>query len=248
MNSTLLVDGDIVAYQIAFRTETPIRWENEVWTLHSDERECKQLIDEFFITLNEDTLCSNVIIAFSDSANFRKKIFPEYKLNRIKQRKPLTLKYCKEYMKDNYKTYIKPALEADDVLGILGTSNKLLKGTKIIVSTDKDLKQIAGLHYNPITKEFFKVSKREAEYNFYMQILTGDPVDNYKGCPSYGEVKSNRVLSLSKNYWNTVVKCYIGEGLKEEDALTQARVARILKHTDYNFKKEEPKLWKSKTN
>ena len=97
MNSTLLVDGDIVAYQIAFRTEPPIRWENEVWTLHSDERECKQLIDEFFITLKEDTQCSNVIIAFSDSDNFRKKIFPEYKLNRIKQRKPLTLKYCKEY-------------------------------------------------------------------------------------------------------------------------------------------------------
>ena len=46
--STLLVDGDIVAYQIAFRTEQPIRWDNELWTLHSDEKECKGLIDEYF--------------------------------------------------------------------------------------------------------------------------------------------------------------------------------------------------------
>jgi len=242
MSSTLLVDGDIVAYQIAFRTETPIRWENEVWTLHSDEHECRQLIDEYFSTLKEDTQCANVLIAFSDKANFRKDIFPDYKANRIKQRKPLTLKYCKEYMKKNFKIYVKPTLEADDVLGILGTS-KIIKGTKIIVSTDKDLKQITGLHYNPITKEFFKVSKKEADYNFYSQILTGDPVDNYKGCPSYGEVKTHRVLSVSKNYWKTIVKCYEGEGLKEKDALIQARVARILRHTDYNFKKEKPKLW-----
>ena len=46
--STLLVDGDIVAYQIAFRTEQPIRWDNELWTIHSDEKECKGLIDEYF--------------------------------------------------------------------------------------------------------------------------------------------------------------------------------------------------------
>ena len=36
--STLLIDGDIVAYQIAFRTEEAIRWDNDIWTLHSDEK------------------------------------------------------------------------------------------------------------------------------------------------------------------------------------------------------------------
>ena len=37
--STLLVDADVVAYQVAFSTEEPIRWGQEeefaIWTLHS---------------------------------------------------------------------------------------------------------------------------------------------------------------------------------------------------------------------
>ena len=44
--STLLIDGDIVAYQIAFRTEEAIRWDNGVWTLHSDEKDCIRFIEE----------------------------------------------------------------------------------------------------------------------------------------------------------------------------------------------------------
>ena len=87
--STLLVDGDIVAYQIAFRTEQPIRWDNELWTLHSDEKECKGLIDEYFSLLKQDTTqCNNVIVAFSDKENFRK-IYPDYKANRTKQKKTI---------------------------------------------------------------------------------------------------------------------------------------------------------------
>jgi hypothetical protein len=41
--STLLIDADVIAYQIAFATEEPIRWGQEedefaIWTLHSDEK------------------------------------------------------------------------------------------------------------------------------------------------------------------------------------------------------------------
>ena len=35
--STLLVDADIVAYQISSVSEMPIRWTNEDVTLHSEE-------------------------------------------------------------------------------------------------------------------------------------------------------------------------------------------------------------------
>ena len=62
--STLLVDGDIVAYQIAFRTEQPIRWDNELWTLHSDEKECKGLIDEYFSLLKPNANRIDVIGSF----------------------------------------------------------------------------------------------------------------------------------------------------------------------------------------
>lgn len=240
--STLLIDGDIVAYQIAFKTEEAIRWDNDVWTLHSDEKDCIRLIEDWFYTLKEETQCENLIVAFSDKNNFRKRILEDYKLNRTVKRKPLTLKFCRDYIIKKYKTYVKPNLEADDVLGILGTSN-IIKGTKIIVSIDKDLDQITGLHYNPTKKEFYKISKKEADYNFYYQCLVGDATDNYKGCATYGDVKASRVLSTSKNHWQTVLKCFKGQGLTKKDALVQARVARILRNTDYNFKKEKPRLW-----
>ena len=42
--------------------------------------------------------------------------------------------------------------------------------------------------------------------------------------------------------------CYKKEGLDEKYALTQAQVARILKSTDYNYKRKEVKLWQPQKN
>lgn len=240
--STLLVDADIVAYQLSSISETPIKWPNEVWTLHSDEKECIKLIDEYYDRLIRDTECVEIVSCFSDKNNFRKKILPTYKENREGTRKPITLKFCREYITKKYNGFQRPDLEADDCLGILATSN-VVKGTKIICSLDKDLNQIAGLHYNPKTKEFYSITPKEGELNFFKQVLMGDQTDNYKGCPTYGEVKASRELGKSKNYWSTIIKCFEGQGLTTDDALTQARVAKILQKSDYNFKQKQPILW-----
>ena len=50
--STLLVDADVVAYQVAFSTEEAIRWGKEedeyaIWTLHSDELDCVRKIKDY---------------------------------------------------------------------------------------------------------------------------------------------------------------------------------------------------------
>ena len=58
-----------------------------------------------------------------------------------------------------------------------------------------------------------------------------------------GAVKAARVLASSKNYWQSVVETYIENKLTEEDALIQARVAKILKKKDYNFKLKKIILW-----
>ena len=46
--------------------------------------------------------------------------------------------------------------------------------------------------------------------------------------------------------WKTVVSAFEKQGLSENDALTQARVARILRAEDYNFKTHKPILWTPK--
>jgi DNA polymerase-1 len=40
-----------------------------------------------------------------------------------------------------------------------------------------------------------------------------------------------------------VVAAFESKGLTEEDALVQARVARICRASDYDFKTKEVKLW-----
>ena len=231
--STLLVDADVVAYQVAFSTEEAIRWGKEedeyaIWTLHSDELDCVRKIKDYYNTLVQDTQCKEVVSAFSDKDNFRKEIYPDYKLNRTKQRKPLTLSFCREYISKNYNGFIRPRLEADDILGILATSN-IIKGNKIICSIDKDLNQIAGLHYNPTLKEFYGITKKQADYNFYYQCLVGDATDNYKGAPTYGEVKTKKTLDRKKNLWKVVKDCFKQQGLTEDDALVQARISSYTK-------------------
>ena len=249
--TTLLVDADIVAYQAAFSTEQAICWgskedQDSIWTLHSDEQDCKNWIDNWYTTLKSDTQCFELISCFSDKENFRKDILPDYKANRTAQRKPLTLKFCKDYIFKKYNGMSRPRIEADDILGILATSQKIVKGNKIIVSIDKDLDQITGLHYNPKNKEFYKITEKEAEFNFYYQVLVGDQTDNYSGLKGYGDVKTRKALADCKDYWKTIVDLYKKEKQTEEDALVQARVAKILQTSDYDFKKKQPKIWRAK--
>ena len=78
--STLLVDADVVAYQVSFSTEEAIRWGKEedeyaIWTLHSDEQDCTRKIKDYYNTLKQDTQCKEIVSAFSDKDNFRKEIY-----------------------------------------------------------------------------------------------------------------------------------------------------------------------------
>ena len=43
--------------------------------------------------------------------------------------------------------------------------------------------------------------------------------------------------------WATVVKAFEDKGLTEDDALLNARLARILTIDDYDTKRQEPILW-----
>lgn len=43
--------------------------------------------------------------------------------------------------------------------------------------------------------------------------------------------------------WDCMVSLAASQGMTEEDLLVQARVARILRASDWNFEKEEPFLW-----
>ena len=65
---------------------------------------------------------------------------------------------------------------------------------------------------------------------------------------SRGKRKGQEGIKWVKAYgdyspWETIVSYYEKAGFGEEEALRQARVARICRNTDYDFKKKEVVPW-----
>ena len=261
MRRTLLLDGDIFVYASASAVEYECQWTEDLWTLHSHLNDAIAHMDDKITELKKALNADEVVLAFSDQANFRKAVLPTYKHNRKALRKPIVFKPLMQYAEETYRTYRFARLEGDDVLGILSTGD-LIKGEKIIVSLDKDMKGVPGLLFNDGKYRQFRDPGDDAEdwvlpystaqaNEFHLfQTLTGDTTDGYGGCPGMGPVKANRLFEqvvldehFEANAWTAIVAAYVKAGLSEEVALQMARVARILRAEDYNIKTGEIKLW-----
>lgn len=234
---TLLVDGDIVAYKAAVVAETPIDWGDGVWTLHAHEKDVIGSMEEFMSKIIEESKCDKVITCLSGDRLYRKDVAPYYKANRKGTRKPMLLNFAKNYLHEKYNGRVEDKLEADDLLGILG-SNDL---STVIWSLDKDLLTIPAYHL--LDGKVTEVDEEEANYWFLYQTLVGDSTDNYKGCPTVGAKKADKLLQEKGATWQTVVDAFADQGLGEEVAIENARLARILRDGEYDFKTKEVTLW-----
>ena len=233
----LLIDADFIVYKACAAAESEVDFGDDVILVTSN------FSDALGATKRELTKIENklgsfstLILFFSDSVNFRKKILPEYKGHR-NRKKPCGYKRVIEALKKEYKVIIKPTLEADDAMGIYATKYP----GNIIVSPDKDMRQIPGQLYN--FDETFTITPEEGAQWHLIQTCAGDQTDGYGGISGIG-VKRAVSLFEDKGYtWKTVVEAFVEKGHTEEEALTNARLARILTADDYDFNKKQPILW-----
>lgn len=240
--TALLIDADILVYRAVASVEREIEWEPDVWTMVTDLNEARDAFSEMLMDLSDKVPNTKFSLCFSDRLNFRKDLYPDYKSNRSNQRKPMGFKVFRDEVIEKYKGIIKPTLEADDVIGILATKPD---ADYIIYSGDKDLKQIPGKHL--VDGQVITITKEEGDKFHMLQTLTGDAVDGYPGCPGIGKVKAQRILESIDDWslvWETVVDVYDKAGLTEEDALVQARMARILQWENWNKDQQEVIHWK----
>lgn len=243
-SNVALIDGDILAYKAAFGNETLVDLGDDIVHLQANLAETEDTLDHLVANITDKLNAEQVIVCLSDDDyNFRKSIYEGYKRSRLVNRKPLALRHAKEALKKKFDTKIKTGLEADDVLGILCTHPTLIKGKPIIVTIDKDLLQIPGRHFNPDKDVKRMVSETQGTNHFLLQTVTGDSVDNYPGCPGIGPKRAEAAFAEFGYSWDTVIRIYEKQKKTADDALVQARVARILQHTDYDFKTKEPILW-----
>ena len=241
----LLIDGDILTYKTCWAVQTVVHWADEILTTATNVGElkiqAKTMIEYWQEKLGGEEKEVTTVICFSDRANnFRRKIFPDYKLNRKDGKKPLGYNHLETYLKEHYPAKTQPMLEADDVLGILATDGEFDRN--IIISIDKDMLTIPCEYYNMDSEITEVIDEKTADHMFFFQTLTGDSVDNYKGCPGIGPKRATELLLTKGVRWQTIKDAYEKAGLTEDHALTQARVARILRTKDYNFNKEEINL------
>jgi DNA polymerase-1 len=243
----LLIDADEYLFNACVVTEVDIRWDEYNHVLQANEAEAWNNFAGAIDKLAQKFNTQDVTLCFSgtyDTPNFRLAVDPSYKASRQDKRKPLCYAALREEADGTYDTKAFPGLEADDVMGILASKPK---ADAIICSQDKDMKTIPGRIWTG--EKVLTISDEEADYWHLFQTLTGDTVDGFKGCPGIGKVKAEKLLApnAANNPWGAVVLAYQKAGLTEEDALRNARLARILRWDDWDRKKKEPILWAPKT-
>jgi DNA polymerase-1 len=248
-NIVVLLDADVIVYRSAFGVEQNVDWGDGQHSWHANLHDVTPVVDQMIEEVKDQLKADKTVLALTcaDTPNFRREVYPEYKMNRANTRKPLLWKKTREYIIEKYDARIKPNLEADDVLGIMATM-PMPGATRIIASIDKDFLSIPGKFFNLKKGRMFEMTEAEADRNFMLQTLTGDATDHYPGCPGVGPKGADKILKFEEGLpamWKAVVQAYKNKGLTTEDALTQARCARILRFSDYDTAAKKPKLWEA---
>ena len=235
----LLIDSDFLAYKAAQACEIGIDFGNDVIISQSQFSDVLRVFEMELNKVTKAMMDDDFILYFSSTKNFRKKIFPDYKGHRNK-RKPLGYRRLINHCKVHYNYCIRPELEADDAIGIDAT--KFSDPQNIVVSPDKDMKQIPSNLWN-LTDDVMEITVEDGDRWHLVQTLSGDPTDGYSGCPGIGVKRATELLDKNENQWEAVTKAFRDRGLSDDDALLNARLAKILRQEDYDHTNSQPILW-----
>jgi len=255
-------DADIICYRAALSAVQTVDFEDgEDPSTFVDIDRATDAVEEIIAEWSEALPAHREkLMCFSDTNNFRKVIFPEYKANRKDKPKPQGFGDVINYVKANYPHLTHKWLEADDVIGVLMTDPEK---DVIGVSIDKDFATIPGRWYDPMSFEgVVTTSIEDADRAHMIQTMVGDTTDNYKGIPGIGPKKAEKILDTwTSGLWDTTpenLRCsksesfrramslaYRDAGLTFEDCLTQARMAFILRHDYFDDMTGELMLWNS---
>ena len=235
----LLIDSDFLAYKAAQACEIGIDFGEDVIIAQSQFSDVLKVFNNELNKVTKAMMEDDFILYFSSTKNFRKKIYPDYKGHRMK-RKPLGYKRLVNYCRENHNFKLIEGLEADDTIGIEAT--RFADPHNIIVSPDKDMRQIPSTLWD-MKNDVVEITKDDGDRWHLIQSLSGDPTDGYSGCPGIGVKRASELLDKNENKWEAVCKAYRDRGLSDDDALLNARLAKILQKEDFDHERNQPILW-----
>ncbi len=220
----LLIDGDVIAYQAVFSKDGK--------TVSGVTDKLDAIMEDIFVACAPYNREFKYSVYLTGTGNFRYDISDIYKANRPKD-KPVTLSLSKQYLVDQYNAVVTEGREADDAIATEAASIGF--DEVIIVSNDKDFKQLPCLIYNYKKDEWFKVDELGSKYNFWKQVLMGDSVDNIKGLEGVGQKTAEKILkglTTDDEMFQASLKAYEGD----LEALT--KTARLV-----YLQRQENELW-----
>jgi len=214
-----LIDSDSLLYRVGFSSE-----DEEEWI-------AKARLDETLTALVDDELneCTDHKFFISGSENFRFGIATThpYKGNRENIKRPKHLQALRDHIVQKWDASVSCNKEADDDVCIAAHANP----KSVICHIDKDLDQIPGSHYNYVKKQFYNIGKFEGLKKFYLQILTGDKIDNIIGLRGIGPVKAEKALKecyTELQLYNVCKEMYNNIDRLHENA----QLLHLLRHED----------------
>ena len=198
---TALIDADSLCYAVGFSS-------NDV-----DEALAVSRLESTMVELCMDLECEDYKGFLTGKGNFRVELAKTvpYKGTRPTE-KPQHLQALRDHLVSSWGFVVVDGIEADDAVGI--EAYKVSEDESIMVHIDKDLNQFRGHHYNYRKKEKYYVSEFEGWYNFYLQILTGDRIDNIQGLKGIGPAKGAKLLKgceTVEQLYQAVLLAYEGD-------------------------------------
>jgi DNA polymerase-1 len=239
----LLIDAELYLFRAAAAAEYEAEWAPDEWTYLCRHGDAKAGFQGIVSELREFAPDHQPVMVFGGTASFRYGIFPGYKSNRKKHRKPAGYRALADWVRDagpgmGWESASLPEVEGDDALALLADFGD------VIASDDKDMQTVPGLLLR--NGELLEITPEMADRNWMMQTLTGDTADGYPGCPGVGPVKAQKTLEVCDNLramWGAVLAYYKRADKSEAFALQMARCARILRPGEYDHAAGVPLLW-----
>lgn len=200
----ILIDADSLVYKVGFSCMAlPEKMMKDGTTRHARHGQPLSIV-----LYRLDTMVAEIVLAAGESEEYclylttnlelhREDIAvtQPYKGNRAEAVRPTYYKEMRDHLINKYKAILRDnGYEADDVIATVADNYRAANQEYVIAHIDKDLNQIPGEHYDYGSKTWYDMDELAAARSFWMQMLTGDPVDNIRGLEGIGPVKAGKIM------------------------------------------------------
>lgn len=231
-----VIDGDTLIWIAAYNIKDTGSIEQACISIDN-------MVTEILINTKAEKYCG---FLQGKEKSHRDRMFPDYKANRPS--KPEWYTQYKDaiqgYLTNVWKFILVQGMESDDAVAVVNKQLTKAGLNPVICSSDKDMKQLVGEHYNTKSKITSFIDQETAIKNMMIQILMGDAADNIKGIPGVGIKTATNIVEGAEDGWEQIINDTIAQYVKYYGSVRAGlsyfceNAMKVILLDDLNFKYE----------